>query len=93
MSDIISNDFILEYLSDFTRRVYGAHLGKVEELAAAFIARYGCDPAEAEVVTHFNEGTMTWTSHIERRRRGRTKHPRSEGAVPRMPGAGPGQGG
>jgi hypothetical protein len=83
--DIITNDFITEYLRDFTRRVYGAHLGKVEELAAAFIARNGCDPSDAEVVTHFDEAAMTWTSHIERRKRGSTIDPRHQSTVPRLP--------
>jgi len=85
--NVISNPFINEYLRDFTRRVYGMHLGKTEELAAAFIARYGCDPADAEVVTHFDEQTMTWTSKIERSKRGPNPYPRREGTLPGMPGA------
>lgn len=82
MSD---NPFITEYLRDFTRRVYGMHLGKTEELAAAFIARHGCDPDEAEVVTHFDEATMTWTSHIERIKRGRSNDPCGQRSLPGLP--------
>lgn len=79
---IISNQFIHEYLRDFTRRVYGIHIEKTEELAAAFIARYGCDPDDACVVTHFDEDGMTWTSHIDRRKRGRYQYPRHQGSLP-----------
>ncbi len=76
------NQFIKAYLDDFAKRVYNMHLTQVEDLAAAFIARYGCDPEDAEVVTHYDEDTMTWTSHMERRRRGSTRNGDKHRAVP-----------
>lgn len=64
------------YMQQHASAVYGMHLGRTEELAAAFIARHGIDPDEAEVVTRFDDATMTWTSTIERKRHGKRTLPR-----------------
>jgi len=58
------------YLEQHAKEIYGSHLLGVEALAAAFIIRHGIDPEEAEVVTTFDQGTLTWRSHIERKKRG-----------------------
>lgn len=70
------------YMQEHARRVYGMHLGRTEELAAAFIARHGLEPEDATVVTKFDAATMTWKSWIERRKRG----PSHQGTVPGLPG-------
>ena len=81
--------FFKAYIQDYARRVYGMHNAQVEEVCVAFISRHGFDPADAKVVTHFDDTTMTWTSHIERRRRGsNTQHRRGQGTMPRMPEGG-----
>lgn len=83
--DFGTNPWITNYLRTFTKTVYGFHLKQVEELAAAFIARHKCDPEEAQTVTQFDEDTFTWTTYIERRTNGRTRHQHEQGPVPSVP--------
>lgn len=44
-------DMTREFLAEHARRFGIQHMERVEELAAAFIARHNIDPTEAEVVT------------------------------------------
>ena len=61
------------YLMQFGQLVYGMHVRTVEELCAAFMARYRVDPGEAEVVTHWDEEKMTYKTHVRRRTHGRDR--------------------
>lgn len=64
--------FYAAYKKACMEQAHAAHLNDACDLAAAFLVRYGIDPEDAEVVTVVDEETMTWRSHIERKRRGVT---------------------
>lgn len=59
--------FVEICVADIARKVYGLHYTAVEEVAAAFIAKYGMDPAEAEIQTSFDASHTAWTTRIVRR--------------------------
>lgn len=48
------------------------HISHIDQVAAAFIARYHCDPEDAEVVTSMetNEHGYVWKTRIQRRQHG-----------------------
>ena len=70
MSQSDRQQFWNAYLRMYAEHELGLHMRNTHEVAAAFIARHGFEPEEAEVVTTFDEATTTWRSHIERRKHG-----------------------
>jgi hypothetical protein len=67
------NEFTRKFVEGHMRRMGMAHAERAEELVAAFMVRHGIDPTDARVVTEHRQhedGTMTLTTHIERKPHG-----------------------
>ncbi len=66
--DPLSQAFMIEQ----AKKIGLNHISHIDMIAAAFIARYHCDPADCEVVTQVDkeEHGWVWRSRIVRRKHG-----------------------
>jgi hypothetical protein len=60
------------FLAEQAKKMGLNHVTHIDQIAAAFIARYHCDPADCEVVTQCSQGEdgWVWRTHIQRRTHG-----------------------
>jgi hypothetical protein len=72
MSEMDLDPLSQAFMREQAQKIGLNHISHIDQLAAAFIARYHCDPAEAEVVTRMerSETGYQWRTHIERRQHG-----------------------
>jgi hypothetical protein len=70
MDDMDLDPLSQAFMREVAHKIGLQHMTHIDQLAAAFIARYHCDPVDCEVVTACEQGEAgwVWRTYIQRRR-------------------------